>query len=127
MPIFGLLRAIPAIGRGVTAIITWLAQRKWGQWLMFYLAAGIGAWIQKIVTFAGVMFVSSEYAMPALLPYISGPLLGLPEAWQGFLGLTKVDQAISIILSAVVVRAASSIKIARNPNSPNWTTSPGAS
>lgn len=126
MNIFGALRAIPAIGKQITGIIGWLAQRKWGQWLMFYLAAGVGMWIQKIVTFLGVSFVATEYAMPALLPYITGPLLGMPEQWQGFLGLTRVDQAISIVLSAVVVRAASTIKFTRNPNSPNWGTTPGA-
>lgn len=127
MPILALLRLLPGIGRMLTGLSGWLMRRKWGMWLMFYLGGAVWRWIEKLITFAGVLFVANEWAAPALMAYITGPLLSMPEHWQQLMGLTRVDQAISIIMSAVVVRAASSIRIQRNPQAPNWTTSPGAS
>lgn len=126
MPILALLRMLPLIGRMLVAITGWLARRKWGQWLMFYLVTGLGTWIEKLLTFAGLMLVSNEFVTPELLPFVTGPLLGMPDPFPQLLALTKIDQAITILISAVVTKAASSIRISRNPSAPNWSTSPGA-
>lgn len=120
MHLLALLRFIPGVSRLLGTLVGWLTRRKWGNFLMMYLALGIGRWIEKIVTFAGVMLVVHNFAAPALMPMISGPLLGLPDEWQQFMALTRIDEAISIIISAVVVRASASVTLQRNPNSPAW-------
>lgn len=124
--LLSLLRKVPGIGTAMMRLSTWLTQRKWGQWLMFYVVGSLGLYIQKIIAFLGVYLVSSEYATPALLPLVTGPMLGMPEPFPELLALTKIDKGITVILSAIVVQAASRIKIARNPQAPGWTTSPGA-
>lgn len=114
---------LPRIGGMVSAVSGWLMARKWGQWLLFYLGGAVGLWINKLVTFAGVALVANNFAVPPLMQYISGPLLSLPPEWINFLALVKVDQAVTIIVSALAAKSLSSIQVAKNPQSPNWTTS----
>lgn len=124
---FALLTWIPGIARLLLALTTWLTRRKWGLWLSFFLSSAAWAFVEKLIGFAGVMFVSNTIGVPELLPYVSGPLLGMPSPFPELLALTKIDKAATIILSAVVVKLVSSIKIQRKPGAPGWTTSPGAS
>lgn len=123
---FALLAWIPGIARLLLALTTWLTQRKWGLWLVFFLSSAAWAFIEKLIAFAGIMFVSNSIGVSQLLPYVSGPLLGMPSPFPELLALTKIDKAATIILSAIVVKLVSSIKIQRKPGSPGWTTSPGA-
>ena len=122
----GLLRFIPQIGTLLLRLSTWLMQRKWGQWVLFYLGGAFFAILDKVVTWLGVMFVANELGVGNLLPYVSGPLLGMPDPFPQLLALTKIDQAATVLLSAVVAKAVSNIKITRRPGAPGWTTSPGA-
>ena len=124
--ILALLARIPGIATLLLRLSTWLAQRKWGQWVMFYIVGSIGLMIQKIIGWVGVLMVSDEFLTPQILPFVTGPLLGMPEPFPQLLALTKIDSGITVILSAVVVQAASKIRIKRNPQAPGWTTSPGA-
>jgi hypothetical protein len=115
------------MGRLLLWLTTWFAQRKWGQWLLFFFASAAWAFVQRFVTFLGVMLVSNEIGIDSLLPYVSGPLLGMPAPFPQLLALTKIDKAVTVLLSAVVVVMLSKIRIARRPGSPGWSTSPGAS
>lgn len=124
--ILGILRLIPGMARLLTFIGGWLVRRRWGQWVIFYLVTAAGAWIAKLISFAGILFVSNEFLAPQLIPFVSGPLLGMPDPFPQLLALTKIDKAATILLSAVAAKSIASIRIARNPSSPNWTTSPGA-
>ncbi len=123
---FALLAWIPGIARLLLALTTWLTTRKWGLWLVFFLSSAAWAFIEKLIAFAGIMFVSNSLGVSQLLPYVSGPLLGMPSPFPELLALTKIDKAATIILSAVVVKLVSSIKIQRKPGAPGWTPSPGA-
>lgn len=128
MPIImALLRFIPGIGGLLLRLTTWLTKSRWGLALSFFLVSSIWQVIQRILFFIGLSWVATNYASPQILPLITGPLTSLPPEWLQLLALTKVDQAITIIVSAVVTRAISSIRLQRNPNAPGWTTSPGAS
>lgn len=128
MPIImALLRFIPGIGGLLLRLTTWLTKSRWGLALSFFLVSSIWQVIQRILFFIGLSWVATNYASPQILPLITGPLTSLPPEWVQLLALTKVDQAITIIVSAVVTRAISSIRLQRNPNAPGWTTSPGAS
>lgn len=124
---FALLAWIPGIARLLLVLTTWLTKRQWGLWLVFFLSSAAWAFVEKLIAFAGIMFVSNSLGVSQLLPYVSGPLLGMPSPFPELLALTKIDKAATIILSAVVVKMVSSIKIQRRPGAPGWTTSPGAS
>lgn len=124
---FALLTWIPGISRLLLALTTWLTRRKWGLWLSFFLSSAAWAFVEKLIGFAGIMFVSNSLGVSELLPYVSGPLLGMPSPFPELLALTKIDKAATIILSAIVVKLVSSIKIQRKPGAPGWSTSPGAS
>lgn len=123
---FALLTWIPGISRLLLALTTWLTRRKWGLWLSFFLSSAAWAFVEKLIGFAGIMFVSNTLGVSELLPYVSGPLLGMPSPFPELLALTKIDKAATIILSAIVVKLVSSIKIQRKPGAPGWSTSPGA-
>lgn len=125
--VFNLLSRIPGISRLMLWLSTWLGQRRWGQWLTFFLLGAAGQFIGKVLTWMGVYFVSSEFATPHMIPLVSGPLLGMPDPFPSLLGLTKIDKAATVILSAVAASMLSKIQIRRNPQAPGWTTSPGAS
>lgn len=124
--LFALLTRIPAIGGLLLRLTTWITQRKWGVWLSFFIMGAAGQFIGKLLTWAGVYFVSSEFATPHMIPLVSGPLLGMPDPFPALLGLTKIDQAATVILSAIAAKLISKISIRRNPQAPGWTTSPGA-
>lgn len=121
-----LLAWIPGVARLLLFLTTWLTQRKWGMWLVFFFGSALWAFVEKMFVFAGVMLVSHNLGASQLLPYISGPILGMPSPFPQLLALTKIDQAATIILSAVVAKLVGSIKIQRAPGAPGWTTSPGA-
>ena len=123
---FALLEFIPGIARLLLFLTTWLTRRKWGLWLTFFFASALWSFIEKLFVFAGVMFVSHTVGVSQLLPYVSGPLLGMPDPFPQLLALTKIDQAATIILSAIVAKLVGSIKIRRAPGAPGWSTSPGA-
>lgn len=127
MPFLALLRLLPGIGRLIMFVTTWLSKRTWGKWLMFYAAGSLGLWIQKLLTFGGLVLVSNEVFAPQLRDLIAGPMLGMPEPFPQLLAMTKIDQALTVLLSATVVQAISKVKISRRPDAPGWTTSPGAS
>lgn len=127
MGIGALLTRIPGIGSALLRLTTWLMERKWGQWLMFFFASALWGFVEKLIGFFGVMLVANQIGVGDLVPYVSGPLLGMPEPFPQLLALTKIDVATTIIISALVVRVLSSIKIQRKPGAPGWSTSPGAS
>lgn len=124
--LFSLLARIPGIATLFLRLTTWLTQRKWGLWLTFFIMSAAGQFIGKLLTWAGVYFVSSEFATPHMIPLVSGPLLGMPSPFPELLGLTKIDQAATVIMSAIAAKLISKIQIRRNPQAPGWTTSPGA-
>lgn len=115
---------VPFIARWLTVISGWLAERKWGQWLLFYLASALPWMIDKVISFFGVKFVSDNFLVPGLMPLITDQFLALPSDWKAYMGLARVDEALSILVSALVIRVAYSIRIQRTPNAPNWTTTP---
>lgn len=113
-------RFFPSVLRSIRSLRSWLMRRKWGQWLIFYMAGAVGLMIEKIIFFLGVSFVAYTWATPALVEYVAGPMLGLPPQWQAFLAMTRIDDATTVILSALVYRVTTSFKVERNANSPFW-------
>lgn len=129
--LFGLLlKMFPALVRVITSMRTWLLGRKWGAWLIFYLAGAVGLFIKKVFEFLAISFVAYNWVTPTLVGYVSGPLLGMPPVWQSFMSMTRIDDAITVILSAVIYRMSTSFRVEKKASSPFWqnlSSSPGAS
>ncbi|TAA08851.1 DUF2523 family protein [Pseudoxanthomonas winnipegensis] len=111
-----LLRIGPLLAR----LWVWLKASKWAKWLLFYVFSYMGGIIGLVMKWLGISFAVSEWVMPHLTPLISEYLLGLPPDWAAFVGLTKIDVAITIVLSAAAVKASDQIQVKRRRDS--WQT-----
>lgn len=100
----------------------WLMAGKWSRQLALVAIFATGSIIKKIVSFLGLSIVTAHVALPALKPYISGPLMSLGDPWYSYISLTGVDKAVTVVLSAMVVRAASSISLSDTKKAENWVT-----
>lgn len=96
-----------------------LKATTWGQWIMFYLFTYLGGLIGKALGLIGVTLVVNEFVTPELTPLISTHLLGMPVEWQQLLALTKIDQAVTVIMSAIAIAVASRVYVARHPTN-DW-------
>lgn len=104
-----LLRLGPLIAR----LWVWLKALKWVRWLWWMLFVNMGGIIGLIMKWLGISFLVTEYAMPHLTPLVSEYLLNLPPDWAQFVALTKIDQAITVVLSAAAIKAADQIQVKR--------------
>lgn len=73
-----------------------------------------GPIVVQCLAFLGLSLVVSEYAMPNMLALLASQLQGAPPVFLQALGYVGADQAISIILSAYIVSAASKIRLKRS-------------
>lgn len=118
LPLIGPLVGIGvAILRGVSALRAMFFGTRFGSWLAVTAVFYGGAVVMKMAKFVGIALVVSKVAVPAFIDYIAAPLLSLPPTWIAFLSMTKVDQAIGVILAAVAIRAADQIAVKRNKSS----------
>lgn len=111
-----LSKGIPSLARFVGSIRLWLTRSRWGNALLFYLGGAVGGVLLRIVEFLGISFVAYKWASPALVQYVAGPMLGMPAQWQAMLSMTRIDDALTVMLSAVVYRASLQIRVVRHPN-----------
>lgn len=89
---------------------------KWGQWLWFTLFTWLGGILGRIFTLLGVTLVVNEFVTPELTPIVAGHLLGMPTHWVQLLALTKIDQALTILISAMGIAVADKISVQRRQN-----------
>lgn len=116
----GALGRILELVRGIGALIargfTWIKATTWGQWLIFYLLSFLGGIIGKAFLLLGVTLVVNRFVTPELTPMIANHLLGLPPEWVDLLALTKVDQGITVVLSAIAIGTADRVMVMRKRN-----------
>lgn len=109
----GVVGTLVTIGSGIASLVRGLKASKWGAWLMFSLFTFMGGLIGRLMQLLGITLVANTFATPVFRDLVVGKLLGLPPVWLGFIGLTKVDQAITIILSAVAIRVVDQVRVKR--------------
>lgn len=102
-----------AITRGLGALLKLFKGTRFGQWLWFYLFFYLSGLIGKILWLLGITLVANQFATPYFTSTIAGYLLGMPAEWVAFVGLVKLDQAITVILSAVAIRMLDQVKVQR--------------
>lgn len=102
------------ITRGLSAVLRSFKATRFGKWIWFGLFTYMGGVIGRMFQYAGVALVATEFAAPVLTDVVAGHLLGLPPDWVQFIGVTKLDQCITIVLSAVAVRVVDQVQLRRN-------------
>jgi hypothetical protein len=115
-----LLLSVAGIGRGIAALLGAIRATRIGRAIWFGLFVYMGGVIGRMFQLAGVTLVANEFVTPHLTDLVAGRILGLPAEWVQFIGLTKVDQAITIVLSAVAIRTIDQVQIKRHRES--WQT-----
>jgi hypothetical protein len=84
------------------------------------VTTALGGMAIKLLQFFGLTLGINTFLTPAILPYIVGPLTGLPPEWQAFLSLARVDRATTILVSAMAIATAQRIRL--KPQNPSlWT------
>lgn len=84
--------------------MAWPLASSIGSWVAGGLAASIGTIITRAMAALGIGYVTYTFAMPEFVSLISTQFVGLPPEVRGVIAMTKVDVAITIILSAVAAR-----------------------
>lgn len=122
--------ALPAVGkivvmlggiaRGVTGLLRAIKATRMGRAIWFGLFIYMGGVIGRLLQLVGVTIVANEFATPHLTTLVAGHLLGLPSEWVQFIGLTKADQAMTIVFSALVIRTIDQVSVRRRRES--WQT-----
>jgi len=74
------------------------------QWFLGGLGWALTSALGRIMTTLGLSFVMIEFVLPDWLSHISGMLDGAPAFVVAMAGFYRVDDAITIILSAIAVK-----------------------
>lgn len=111
--ILGFLRGIGAL---LLKVFAGLRASKWGTWMMWSLFSFMGGLIGKIFTLLGVSLAVNEWVTPELTPLVSQHLLNLPTEWIQLMALTKIDQALTVIISAIGIATADRVYMTRRRN-----------
>lgn len=83
---------------------------KWIIWTLFFYADGI---VKKILGLLGISFVVNKWLVPELRPWIVEKFFGLDPVWSAYVGLLKLDQAITVLLSAIAIGMANKMAVER--------------
>lgn len=114
MPVFALLvKGIAWVIRLGSTALRLFRGTQFGKWIWFHLFMYAGGLVGKLLWLLGITLVANEFATPVFTSLIAGNLMGLPSEWVSFIGLTKLDQGITIILSAVAIRMLDQVRIKR--------------
>lgn len=108
-----LLNWVRGIGRLLGYVFRAVRGSRLGKWFIFLLFTYAEGLIKKILGVLGIAFVVNKFLVPELRPWIVEKFLGLDPKWSAFVGLVKLDQAITVLLSAIAIAAASKMSVER--------------
>lgn len=115
------LRLVGVFLRDLLRLLTGIGSGRWGSKFIGMIFGGLttalGGMVVKVLQFFGLTLGINALATPVVLPYMVGPLTGLPPEWQAFLALAHVDRAITIMVSAMAIATAQRIRL--KPQNPS--------
>lgn len=121
LPAIGkLLLGVAGIGRGVAWLVGAFRATRIGKAIWFGLFMYMGGIIGRFFQLAGVTLVANEFVTPHLTSLVAGHIFGLPTEWVQFISLTKADQAMTVVFSALVIRTVDQVQVRRRRES--WQT-----
>jgi hypothetical protein len=82
-------------------------------WLISALGSAIGSFIFRATTFLGVNLAAYEFAVEPLITYVQAVWVGLPGDLVAYLAFFRVDQFLTIVLSAMAVRVGMRVAVVR--------------
>ena len=120
----GAFRLILSYLRDLLRLLTGIGKGQWTSKVLgnlFGMLQGVlGGLVVKLLQFFGLTLAINTFATPVVLPYIIGPLTGLPPDWQAFLAMARIDRAITILISAMAIAVSARIRL--KPSNPSiWT------
>jgi hypothetical protein len=111
----GIFRIIALFLKDAVRLLTGIGSGRWSSKFLGYLfgmlSTTLGGMMVKVLQFFGLTLAINTFATPAVLPYIVGPLTGLPPEWQSWLAFAHVDRAVTIIVSAMGIAISQQIKL----------------
>jgi len=105
----GLFAIFARILQALNALRKMFMSTRLGMWIAAAFVGQAGILIVKALKFFGVALVVSKFAAPALLDYVIAPLSGLPDDWQAFLEMARIDESAGVIVTALTMRASERI------------------
>lgn len=91
-----------------------LSGSRLGQWLWFTFFSYMGGLLGRLFTLLGVTLVVNKFLTPELTPLVADKLLSMPTVWINLLALTKIDQALTVLLSAIVIATADKVMVRKS-------------
>lgn len=104
---------IRGIGRLGGRLFTMLKGSRYFKWLFYGFLFYADKLVGKIMMLLGVSFVVNKFVTPSLTSFFLGKFAGLNPVMLAFVGMLRLDQAITVIMSAAAIAAASSMRAAR--------------
>jgi len=92
---------------------------RWGKWVVFYLFAYGGGIVAKIVKFLGLSFVVNKWVTPNMVQWFAAKFTGLDPVWVTYVKMVRLDSAITIVLSAIAIAAASNVSAQKRSDALN--------
>ncbi|HZX76822.1 DUF2523 family protein [Lysobacter sp.] len=117
----GYFRIIALFLKDLVRLLTGIGKGRWSSKFLGYLfgmaSMTLGGMVVKLLQFFGLTLAINTIATPLVLPYMVGPITGLPAEWQSFLAMAHVDRAITILVSAMAISVSQRIRL--KPSNPS--------
>ena len=114
-----LVRLLLSLVKNVGGLFTFFTGGKFFRLLIGSVVRTGPQLIVQLLLFFGITMVVNNVAVPEFRNVIVSHITGLPAQWIQFLALTKIDQCITIMLSAFGIVAARKIRL-RPANPSLW-------
>lgn len=117
--LLSILRWMGRLGPLLLRIFRAVKASRWGKWLAFYLWVYGGGIVAKIIKFLGLSFVVNKFVTPSLTTWFAAKFVGLDPTWVTFLKMVRLDSALTVILSAIAIAAASKVSATKRSDALN--------
>lgn len=86
-----------------------------GGWIVRKLYDAAGSLVAKVLSVLGVHLAVQEFALPSMMAQVQSYFSGVPGDLAAHIGALRVDDGISLILSALAVRSAVRVVLRKGP------------
>ena len=87
-------------------------------WLVWAIGSALVSWVVRVLLGFGVGLVATEVALPPLRAWLVTYFNGMPSTIVSLLGYMGVDRGLTLILSALVIAAASRVSLKKRTGAP---------
>lgn len=117
--LISILAWLRRIGPALNRIYSAVKGSRLGKWFIFYFFFYMGGLVEKLVKLIGISFVVNKWVTPNFTSWFAGQFVGLDPRWVAFISIVRLDSAITIILSAMVIASADAMSVRKRSNDLN--------